>query len=149
MKRFRYRLEPLLKYREHLEHMAQLEAAKASSEVSACSHTIDTLKISYHQNALELEQKMSSGMNAENYLIYRSYFNGMEIIIDEEQKRHTQLTKILLEKQKILKNKSIAKKALSNLKTRKKRKYYEDLLKAEQKETDDTIIIRKARDINR
>jgi len=72
----------------------------------------------------------------------------MEIIIDDERKRHTQLTKILLEKQKILKNKSIAKKALSNLKSRKKRKYYEDLLKAEQKETDDTIIIRKARDIN-
>jgi flagellar protein FliJ len=148
MKRFRYRLEPLLTYRKHLEHIAQLEVAKASAEVSACSHNIDMLKINYHQNALELEQKMSSGINAENFIVYRSYLNGMENIIDDEIKRHKQLTNILLKKKEMLKEKSIAKKALSNLKTRKKRKYYEDLLKAEQKETDDTIIVRKARDIN-
>ena len=103
MKRFRYRLEPLLRYRKHLERMAQLEAAKASSEVSACGHAIDMLKVDYHEHTLELDEKMSSGMRAENYLTYRSYLNGMETIIDGERKRHKQLKKILRQKQAALK----------------------------------------------
>ncbi len=149
MKRFRYRLDPILKYRKHLESMAQQETAKALSEVTACNNNIDMLKTDYHQNAMELEQKMLGGMTAENYLIYRSYLNGMENILDGEINRYKQLVKVLLKKQQELKLKSIAKKILVNLEKRKKTEYYENLLKIEQKEADDTIIIRKARDINK
>ena len=148
MKRFRYRLEPILKYRKHMERTAQLETAKASSAVSECRHTIDMLNLDYHQHALELEKKMTSGIDAEHYLVYRSYMNGMEAAIDGEEERHKQLKKILRKKQDVLKERSISKKVISNLKDRRKKKYYEDMLKSEQKETDDAIIVRKARDIN-
>jgi len=148
MKRFRYRLEPLLKYRNHMERMAQLETAKASSAVSECGHAIDMLNVDYHQHALELEKRMSSGVDAEHYLVYRSYLNGMEAAIDGEKKRYKHLKNTLLKKQAVLKERSVAKKVLSNLKDRKKKRYYEDMLKSDQKETDDAIIVRKARDIN-
>ena len=148
MKRFRYRLEPLLKYRDHMERMAQLETAKASSAVSECGHTIDMLNVDYHRHASELEKKMSSGVDAEHYLVYRSYLNGMEAAIDGQKKRYEQLQCALLKQQAVLKERSIAKKVLSNLKDRKKKRYYENMLKADQKETDDVIIVREARDIN-
>ncbi len=149
MKRFRFRLASLLRYRQYLERKAQLEVARVRSDIVACDRRIGQLKNDFEAAGRRLETEAETGVDAVRYLLFTNYLSGIDSFIEAENERRKRFLKELAKKQKILAERSMEKKILENLEERKKEAYYHEMLTAERKEADDTIILRKARDMDR
>lgn len=149
MKKFEFRLEALLRYREHREHEMLQALASAQSDVRECEERIAERLETLALKIEELDRLAASGIDVENYRIYMDYLAGMEAEIEAEKRRLTQLQDIVAERQKELTRRSIQKKMMENLKIRKKEQYFEEMLQLQQKETDDMVLLRKAMDINK
>lgn len=146
MKKFQFRLNSFLGYRKHLEQEAKQAVSLTRTKISDCQKRINLYQISQEKNIMELHEKMTSGIEAQQITIYTSYHDRLNIIIHNENLQYANLQKELSHKQKLLKQRSIEKKAIENLKLRKKEEYYKDLVDSLQKESEDMIIIRKIRE---
>ncbi len=147
MKEFIFRLEPLLRYREHLEHTAQQKVAEAYSKLLACENRITGFIEDLRKTAHELDVRMTEGINAQQYQLYSSYLTGLDSALEKEKNHHKELLGIMIQKQKILSQKSTEKKVLENLKERQKNEYYTEITKNLQKESEEMNIIQKIRNM--
>ena len=147
MRLFKFRLEPLLRYREHIAEQTQLEVAKIRSDILVSEDRIARLEKSYAHTAEELDQKVGSGIDAKQYKQFTHFLAGIESNIESENIQRRELLKHLEEKQKELKQRTTDKKALENLKNRRREDYYQETLKIDQKESDDMVILRQARGV--
>ena len=145
MRVFRFRLEPLLRYRQHLAEQTQLQVAKIRSDILACEDRIAHLEKVYADTTKELEQKVASGIDVKQYNHFTSFLAGTESSIESENLQRKELLKHLEEKQKELNQRSTDQKALENLKNRRREDYYKEMLKSDQKESDNMMILRQAR----
>ncbi len=149
MKKFRFGLQSFLRYKEYLEHIAQVETAKALTKVTACEKNIERSEKEHYITATRLEKETATGIDVKRFRLYTSYLEGIEIFLKYENMRRKELLKELAIKQKELTEKTVERKSIENLKERKKEEYYDNLRKNEQKETDDIILLRKAGSISR
>jgi len=145
MKRFQFRLEPLLSYREHLLGQAQQEVARIRADVLACDERIALLEKDSAVTNQELDKEVSTGIDVKRYQHYTKYLEGIESNLGAENLSRKQMVKLFEEKQKHLRQRSIDKKVLENLKNRRRDDYYKDLIQRLHKETDDIVIVRQAR----
>ena len=145
MKRFQFRLESLLRYREHLLEQAQQEVAGIRADVLACDERIALLEKDSAANNQKLDKEVSAGIDVKRYQHYTKYLEGIESNLGAENLSRKQLMKFLEEKQKHLHQRAIDKKVLENLKNRRRDDYYKDLIQRLHKDTDDTVIVRQAR----
>ena len=145
MKRFQFRLEPLLRYREHLLEQAQQEVARIRADALACDERIALLERDSAATNQELDKEVSVGIDVKRYQHYTKYLGGIESDLGVENLRRKQMMKLLEEKQKHLHQRAIDKKVLENLKNRRRDDFYKDLIQTLHKETDDTIMVRQAR----
>jgi len=145
MKRFQFRLEPLLRYREHLLGQAQQEVARIRADVLACDERIALLEKDSAVTNQELDKEVSGGIDVKRYQHYTKYLEGIESNLGAENLSRNQMVKLFEEKQKHLHQRSIDKKVLENLKNRRRDDYYKDLIQRLHKDTDDTVIVRQAR----
>ena len=148
MKKFQFRLQPLLRYREYLERLAKIEVSNVLIDIAESEKRIDHAKDSRSVTATRLDEESSRGISSERFRLFTNYIEGIEAFLETENEHRRQLLELLVEKQKKLTQKSVEKKVLENLKKKRKEQYYGELRKSIQKEADDTIIVRKARDIN-
>ena len=100
MRLFKFRLEPLLRYREHLAEQVQLKVAKIRSDILGCEDRIARLERSYANTSEELDQKVSSGIDAKQYKQFTHFLAGIESNIESENMQRKELLKHLEEKQK-------------------------------------------------
>ncbi len=149
MKKFKFRLEPLMRYREFMERRKQLEVAKARSDVISCERSIEETRAAFSNTANQLTDDLSEGMDAARFLRVKDYLSGLESFENTEKKRRVQLVGVLTRRQKELKKKSVEKKAIEKLKLRQKEEYYTEMFKMEQQSLDDIIILREARSENK
>ena len=145
MKRFKFRLEPLLKYREHLLEQAQQEVAKIRADMLACDDRIALFERDYATTSQELDQEVSDGIDVKRYQHYTRYLEGIESNLEIEHLHRKQLMTMLEQKQKHLHQRSVDKKVLENLKNRRRADFYRNLMQTLHKEADDTVIVRQAR----
>lgn len=147
MKKFRFQLQPILRYREYLEHMAKIDVAQAQMKVDACEADIANSEETINHVNCELDREMMSGIDANRLHYYSAFLTGMADILEKQMRRREVLVKEKKEKQDVLAQKAVGRKVMENVKERRKEEYYENVIKTMQKETDDTIIVRKAREI--
>ena len=145
MKRFQFRLESLLRYREHLLGQAKQEVARIRADVLACDERITLLEKDSDVTNQELDKEVSAGIDVKRYQHYTKYLEGIESNLGAENLSRKQMVKLFEEKQKLLHQRAIDKKVLENLKNRRRDDYYKDLIQRLHKETDDTVIDRQAR----
>jgi flagellar export protein FliJ len=100
------------------------------------------------KSVLELSDKLSSGIEAKQIPVYTSYHDRLRLILKNENMQYARLQNELSHKQKILKQRSVEKKALENLQQRKKEEYYKKISDSLQKEAEDINIMRKIRNSN-
>ena len=148
MKKFKFRLEPLMRYREFLERQKKLEVAKARSDVLSCEQSIEQAHAAFLETVNLLEDDLGKGMDAVRFLQVQNYLSGLESFEKMERKRRGKLLGVLSQRQKELAKKSVEKKAIEKLKLRQKEEYYTLMSKEEQKSLDDIIILRQARSLN-
>lgn len=148
MKRFRFRLQSVLDYREYLEHLARQEAARAYQDVLQAEEEIAALKTQYRAADEALDKASAKGMSALQFKAYQDFLNAVEREISAQTSHRETLKKQLLKKQKDLTRRSIARKVMEKLKEKKKRRYLEDSLKLDQSIIDEIVSVKKAREIN-
>lgn len=145
MKKYKFRLEPLLRYREYLEHQKKLEVAKAGTDVLTSEQTIAKYRRDADDTHETFDGNLASGMDSYQFRSFCNYWSGLENRLETEQKRREHLLAVLEKRQRELSQKSVERKVIGNLKDRQKETYYTEMLKEEQKELDDTIILRHIR----
>ena len=147
MKRFTFRLEALLKYRQYLELLAQQETAKAYKNVKASEMRIRDLKIELLQGSEVLDRAVAKGISAVEFKSHADFLDGVADDRAREIIRKTRLETVLGEKQAALTQKSVDKKVLERLKSRKKSEYMGEFLRSEQNASDEISSLKKAREI--
>ena len=148
MKRFKFHLEPLLQYREHLLEQAQQEVAKIRADLLACDERIALFERDYTATSEELDRSVSSGIDVKRYKHYTRYLEGIESKLEAEDLHRKHLVALLEEKQRRLHQRSVDKRVLENLKHQRRDNFYRDLMQTLHKETDDTVLVREARRMN-
>ncbi len=148
MKRFSFKLQPVLKYRQYLEHLAQLEVAESAMELKRSQDKIEDLRRFYTQTMNTLDAEASKGISASEFKSYKDYLDSVENAIELETLESQKLKKLLVEKQKKLTQKSIQRKVIERLKEKRKNEYMADFRKDEQTSMDEMASLKKAREIN-
>jgi len=148
MKKFKFRLDPLLRYRSFQEHQKKLAVAAARYEVMACEAAIENTVLLARTTSETLDSAMANGMDATRFEWFKHYLEGLSSSRGAAEARRIELMKTLTQRQLELTEKSVARKVVENLKARKKEDYYREALKTEQKVLDDMVILRSARKIN-
>lgn len=147
MKRFEFKLQSLLNFREYLERLAQQMTAKAHMDIKACEKQIGELKDTYSTASRKLEEDMIKGLDAARFRQHHTFLDRVEKDIKDQLLNKDQLLKILEEKLKNLKKRSIDKKIIEQLKEKKATEYSEEFLKSEQKLQDEISSVTKAREL--
>jgi len=143
MKKFQFRLESLLKYREYLEHKKKLEVASAVSRVNTCENVITGLKENLKHAVKRLSFLAETGISGRDLMRYTEYMSTLDIEIDIRYTELKMLTDKLAERKKELQKKSIDKRVIENLKDLKKDEYTHEVNLMIQKESDDMVSIRR------
>jgi len=147
MKRFKFRLESLLKYKGHLEQVARREMADAVAQVNTCEQQIQTLGQDRSLAALRLEAMVEKGMSAMEFKRHHGFLSAVDqMILDEKQRKRT-LEKKVEETRAMLKKRTIDKKSLERLREKQAEEYTREMLREEQKELDEIAGIKTAREI--
>ena len=64
MKRFNFKLQPVLNFREYLERLSQQKTAKAHLDLNTCENQITQLKKRYVSASDDLEKNLAKGISA-------------------------------------------------------------------------------------
>ena len=148
MKKFEFKLQPLLSYRRYLEKIAQQKIASAQMDIKKCEENIIELKQVWGKNVDKIEKVVKKGVNATVFRQYQNYLFSVETNLKNEKIRKIELNKILKEKLLVLKKKSIDKKVMALYKKKLKAEDDHEIIKIEQKVLDETVSLKTARRIS-
>ncbi|OQY11798.1 MAG: flagellar export protein FliJ [Desulfobacteraceae bacterium 4572_19] len=147
MKKFHFSLESLLTYRIFLERKAKEDVVSALGDIRKCEQTIVDFMQEHKKTFGLLDKETDAGIGVEKFRLYNEYLEDLEREVKEAEKQLVQLKNKLLEKQEILKQRAMQKKILEKVKDLKKEEYDKEVLDMLQKEADDMISLKKAREI--
>lgn len=146
MKKFNFKLQPVLKYREHLENIAKQEYVQSFMDVKAAQEQIKKMEESYQIMSDSIETAAQKGISAQLFRQYNDYLNSLENDIELKRKEHEQLQRVLAVKQQALTKKSVDKKVLERLREKKRDMYVEEFIAEDQKRADDMTSLKTARE---
>jgi flagellar FliJ protein len=142
MKKFKFKLDAVLRYRKYRERNAQLELVKAKNAVVEKRQLIEKLKQNRLQAIYDLKANEEKGMSVGRHRFYTNYIAGTDHALEEEQKQLVQLEKVLKHHQEIVRKEQIKRKTLEKMEDIKKKEYISDYIKFEQKTMDEMVAIR-------
>ncbi|MBF0449166.1 MAG: flagellar export protein FliJ [Candidatus Magnetomorum sp.] len=142
MKKFKFKLDAVLRYRKYRERNAQLELVKVKNAVVEKRQLIEKLKKNRLQAILELKTCEEKGISVGRHRFYTNYITGTDHALEEEQKQLVQLEKVLRHHQEIVRKEQIKRKTLEKIEDIKKKEYISDYIKFEQKTMDEMVAIR-------
>ncbi len=146
MKRFEFKLQPLLNYRAYLEKLARQDAAKARLELLECEKRINSLKEELRRSAGRIDRLASKGVSAGIFKQFTNYMDAVDRDMGAETLRKASLAKVLEQKIEMLKNKTRDKKAMERLREKKEQAHVKEMLREEQKTLDEISSLKKARE---
>jgi flagellar protein FliJ len=142
MKKFKFRLDSLLRYRSFQEHQKRLEVAAAHNDVMASQNRILEMEQAARSTGDTRDAILSCGMDSLQLQWFNNYLNGLSSLRVSEEAQHETLKQTLTRKQHELTEKAAARKAVENLKERRKEAYYREALRLEQQGIDELVILR-------
>ena len=145
MKKFKFKLHPLLKYRAYQEKVARQKTARAHLDVENCRQQIVELEQTWDQQADSMEEMVTKGVPASQFHRYHQYLTVIETGIEQEKVKKAQLETVLQEKLLELKKKSVKKRTMELYEEKLRDAYTREMLQAEQKELDEISILKTAR----
>lgn len=146
MKRFAFRLQPLLNYREYLERLAQQGVARTQVDIRHCEQQIEQLKARMVKSQADLDTDMQKGLNARQFRQHYQFMGRVESDIRDELVSKEKLLKTLALRLETLKKKTIDRKVIEKLKQRRSEEYSQAFQKSEQKTLDEISSVKKARE---
>jgi flagellar export protein FliJ len=145
MKKFRFRLQALLKYEGFKVQQAQNEVANVRRDINTCEDRIVHMHSEISASGSSLMSEAEAGMDAHRYLRFKEFQEALAHKVAGEKVQRKELEKKHQRKMKQLKAASVKKKALENFKDRQQQKYYAKAEKDQAKTTEEMVLIREAR----
>jgi flagellar FliJ protein len=141
MKRFRFRLDTLLDYRNYLERRAQIELATAIREVERRKEEVNRISLQRREMARECDDASARGVDVPLYLMYRSYLQSLDDHLEKAHLNVKEGEERLLERRSRLDKETIKKKSLVSLKERQLEDHLMSSQRDEQKTMDELVLI--------
>ena len=145
MKKFTFKLAPLMKYRQYQERVAQQKTARAHQDVKESEQAIARLEKTLEDQVQEMDTVAEEGVDASRFQQHYQYMVSVESDIDQAYDHKKQLKAILKKRLAELKQKSVEKRAMELYHDRLKSEYIREMGLAEQKELDEIVMLKTAR----
>lgn len=143
MKRFKFRLDPVIRYREYRERIAQIAVARETQALVESKNRISEMEQVRRYTASELDSEQEQGIEVDRHRVFTAYLQGLRDEIKSESEHLVEIGKRIREKQEAVKVETIKKKTLEWIKQTKYSKYLEWINRAEQKAADELIGLKK------
>ena len=143
MKPFTFRLERMLHYRGYLERRAQIDLYNTRNAYKAQEEEIKELVQMKGELDKEWRDEGARGIPVPLYHIYRSFMNKLGMDLEKAHHRLKELEKQVKAKEAVLKEETIRKKTLENLKDLQFDRFMQQLNTEEQKEMDEVVILKR------
>jgi flagellar FliJ protein len=143
MKRFKFRLDPVIRYREYRERIVQIALARETQALVESKDRISEMEQVRRYTASELDSEQEQGIEVDRYRVFTAYLQGLRDEIKSESEHLVEIGKRIREKQEAVKVETIKKKTLELIKQTKYSKYSEWINRAEQKAADELIGLKK------
>jgi len=143
MKRFKFRLDPVIRYREYRERIAQIKLARETQALIQSKNRISEIEQARRYAVSELDGEQEEGIEVDRYRVFTAYLRGLRHEIESESERLIEIGKRIREKQELVKAETIKKKTLEWIKQTEYSKYLEWVNRAEQKTADELIGLRR------
>ncbi len=143
MKRFKFRPDPVIRYREYRERIAQIDLARETQALIESKNRISRIEETRTNAGGELEAEQKQGIAVDRYRVFTAYLQGLRQEIESESERLLEVGKRIKEKQHVVKAETIKKKTLEWIKQAEYCKYLEEVRRAEQKEADELVGLRR------
>ncbi len=143
MQRFKFRLDPLIRYRQHRHRMALMEVAKAKRALIETTKRIRQTRQSKDAAIRERDDEQAEGIGIDEFRIYAAYLDRLRREIESENERLVENSRTIKEKQKSAEAERISKDTLEKVKEIQHMNYMQRLNRAEQKATDELAGLRR------
>ena len=143
MKRFKFRLDPVIRYREYRERIAQIGLARETQALVESKNRIYEIEQARQYTVSELDSEQKQGIEVDRHLIFTAYLQGLRDEIESERERLVEIDKRIREKQEAAKVETMKKKTLEWIKQIQYSKHLKWINRAEQKAADELIGLKK------
>ena len=143
MKRFKFRLDPVIRYREYRERIAQIGLARETQALVESKNRIYEIEQARRYTVSELDSEQKQGIEVDRHLIFTAYLQGLRDEIESERERLVEIDKRIREKQEAAKVETMKKKTLEWIKQIQYSKHLKWINRAEQKAADELIGLKK------
>lgn len=143
MKRFKFRLDPVIRYREYRERIAQIGLARETQALVESEKRISEIEQARRRTVSELDSEQKQGIEVDRHLIFTAYLQGLRDEIESERERLVEIDKRIREKQEAAKVETMKKKTLEWIKQTQYSKHLKWINRAEQKAADELIGLKK------
>jgi flagellar FliJ protein len=147
MKRFSFRLENILKYRNHMEKRARMALLDVRNEYMGRKNRVKKLATKRTENIITCRDEATRGLDVPMYKIHQAFQQKLDhdlAIANMDLQEGKQKVKV---QEKILQGESIKKMSLEALKDLQLKNYIKKLEQEEQTFMDEMVTIRKGRKV--
>lgn len=143
MKRFKFRLDPVIRYREYRERIAQIGLARETQALVESKNRISEIEQARRYTVSELDSEQKQGIEVDRHLTFTAYLQGLRDEIESEREHLVEIDKRIREKQEAAKVETMKKKTLEWIKQIQYSKHLKWINRAEQKAADELIGLKK------
>ena len=143
MKKFSFKLDSVLKYREHQERKARTDLSNARKEWIETQNLIEGLLRKKEEVFAQLKRDAMEGVTASWYMECQNFACRLDEELELLRRDLEKQRQIVEEKRKVLKNEYMKKESLGTLKTLFKEKHDKWVEMMEQKNLDEIILFRR------
>ena len=143
MKRFKFRLDPVIRYREYRERIAKIGLARETQALVESKNRISEIEQARRYTAIELDSEQKQGIEVDRHMVFTDYLQGLRDEIASERERLVEIDKRIREKQEAAKVETMKKKTLEWIKQNQYSKYLKCINRAEQKASDELSGLKK------
>ncbi len=143
MKRFSFRLNSILNYRNYMEKKAQRDLIAFRNEYMKVENKVRRLACKRTENSTKCRDEASRGLSVPMYKIYQSFLHKLGHDIDKAHMGLQKEQKRVDRQKKILERESIKKRTLETLKDLQLTNFIKEAEQEEQKFMDEMVTIRK------
>ena len=145
MKRFKFRLESVLKYRRFTEKKEMMRLMQHKKTCEEIKKSINSLTAQRSDMALKCSRAGAQGASVFKYLSYKSFLTSLQEDIEAAHCELREKEHCVREQEAVLKKETMKKKVLERLRERRLEGHREMIAKREQKYLDELVINKRGR----
>jgi flagellar FliJ protein len=142
VKNFKFRLDPVLRYRRYLERLALMELAKAKTAIALTTSEIAKREALKKEAAAGLGLRETEGMSVREHRIYAAYLRGLDDQIEGAKVRLAKLVEDVRKKHEAAEAHRVKKETLEAIRNKEHNDHLEKFYRAQQKEADELFGLR-------